>query len=581
MTLASKTFLVTILFYIIFFILLGSPFIFGDGYGYFHVAENISEKFSFISKSEPAYLEYSKHAVTNFNDAYVTVYTPGPSLAWVPLLLFDNDSLNEKNDYFKAFNGHSLYEGLVPLVTSVIFSFLSLVLIYKVLRNLNFSEKITLFSVFAIHFSSFSLGYVFTNSSYSHTYEFFYLSGMLYFLTKYGKTSKLKNLFWAGFFGGLLVLTRVTGILILIGTFYYIFKQKNLKKFGVFALGGIIFMIIYLVYNKISYDYYFANSYNLIWDQSFDFSKFYLFEILFSNIRGWFIWSPVMIFGLLGIFLYSRKSLIGFMQYISPALTTILLYSFWPVWWAGDSIGQRFFLVLAPFMAIGLAHLLRKIQSYGRKVFLTFLFFFFILTIYSFSLLFLHRFTPTDNLVNQKSQVTDSKYDYIPEAERFSAFDIYNYHFDLLKTAESPKSYLDSLTENLTGGRSLAMIYLGFTKPLVKTEYIIQNRDQGKVLIYVVADPVKHRKTIDINLALIKSGVIVKRLVIPVSDTSINQTFSFECNPKNCQLETSNLNVVEFKADTEINLNQKHLITINEDTQMEIAVNENAKLINK
>src|SRR5215207_6406005 len=83
----------------------GSPFIFSDGYGYYHVAKNLVEEGSFVSAEKPEYYYYSGHTTNTFADRYVTVYSSATSIFWWPFLTaakpFNNGTIY--TDYFKAY----------------------------------------------------------------------------------------------------------------------------------------------------------------------------------------------------------------------------------------------------------------------------------------------------------------------------------------------------------------------------------------------------------------------------------------------------------------------------------------------
>lgn len=82
----------------------------------------------------------------------------------------------------------------------------------------------------------------------------------------------------------------------------------------------------------------------------------------FHPLRGLFIWHPLFLLSFFGFFLPSSNKELKYLILASLLLLTIAL-SFYVVWWAGNSFGQRYMLITIPFYAIGLANILNKTQK--------------------------------------------------------------------------------------------------------------------------------------------------------------------------------------------------------------------------
>ncbi len=470
----------------------GVPFIFGDGYGYYHVAESITTKAAYPPASPPEYFPYTGHAVTEFNGKYVTTYTIGQTILWAPFLGLSkltetliSPQASIYNDYYKAFNGHSIYDGIVILTAAITFSFFSLILIYKFLVDLGFSKGQSMMATVLVYLASYAIAYVYQFPAYSHVYEIFAVSGLLFCLTRFtlpayeiknnseerqaGKKFSYRFMVYAGIFAGLLVLIRPVDLLIVLPVLIYNLRFRNKKANISFILAAIPFALIFLAYNWLSYGSPIANSYSVIGGGNFSLNNFNLIKLLFSDVRGWFIWSPLMLVAIVSLVHYARKSLQSILIYILPIVLIIIAYTFWPNWWGGDSVGQRFFLVLIPFCALGIAHLLKVTHNSeilrNRLIHVVLIF----LTCYSFTTLVLYRITPVSKLY------TESTYTNYPEVkleERYTAFDVYLYHIGLISKFNDMADYKDKLLQSLSGGRSLLLLVLGQTDPLVKLEKI-------------------------------------------------------------------------------------------------------------
>jgi hypothetical protein len=398
-----------IIFYLLNFFFNGEPFIRGDGWGYYHIAKSIMNEGNFISKVEPEYWNYMEHAQSNINGNYATPYLPGTSIAILPglavaKLLNDINDINginniNGNDFFLAYNGHTLYEGISILLTAIFFSIISWILMYKSLRLLGFSERNSWFSILTVFLSSYALWYVFLGPIYTHTYEIFATALVFYTYIRIQKSkdnfskNNFKSYLICGAAAGFGVLVRPTlfPIAIIVGL-AFLFQKKTLKQLIFFALGGIPFLITLLAYNYISYGNALAISYSAVAGIGFDFSNIKIFEMLFSPFKGWLVFSPIYLLSFLGLIFFFKKNrglcLVSLLSIFSIAL----LYSAWIQWWGGGSFGSRFMCFALPIGAIGIANLLSFSKRLkGLKTNTTLISLVILLTLFSTAILFLYR----------------------------------------------------------------------------------------------------------------------------------------------------------------------------------------------
>jgi len=471
--------------FILTLVLNGSPFIFGDGYGYFHNAKTLTTTGTFLETQEPEYFPYTGHAVNNEEGKFVTVYPPGSSLLMWPFLTISKliPSGTIYSNYYKAFDGHSLADGVAVLLAASFYMILAVFLIYKLLKGLGFSTKITFVSVTAVYLGSYMLTYTEQFASYSHIYEIFAVSLLLYSLYLFGRRFEYRYMFIAGLATGLLVLIRPIDIVVVVPIFLFIVLYRNKKSLTYYLLGGTPFAFLFLAFNYISYGNALSTGYGST-EKLFDFSKINLINLLFSDVRGWYIYSPIMILGTLGLIFYARKNRPSFLLYLAPGILLVALYSFWPNWWGGDSLGQRFLMVLVPFMALGLANLLNHIKDFrfSRILKPATLFIIVMCTLYSTAITILYRVTPTSILYSENVD-TFNRYPEVTAAERFTPVDILSYHLTaIMIDGFGTEQYWNDIQMGLNGGRSIALLALGKTDPLAKVERI-SGREFNLVLI--------------------------------------------------------------------------------------------------
>lgn len=563
-----KTFIASFLALLITWIVIGSPFIFGDGYGYYHAGKVLVQETKFATQEKPEYYNYTGHAVINYKDKYITPYTVGNAILWLPFLGISNvfDSGNLTNDYYKAFNGHSLADGIAISLSAIIFAALSITIITKSLLILGFSKKISYFSTLTTFIGSFVLAYTIINSSYSHIYEIFTFSLIVYICLKLtkekltGKNSDIKLILSIGALSGLLVLIRPFNLLLIIPVAIFLLSRYKLKSLNL-ILGAIPAALIFFGYNLACYGSIFTTGYSLSEGFVFIFNLDRTIQLLFSDIRGWYIYTPIMIISTVGLLIINKQKKNLRLITLVPVVLIIFGYTFWQNWWAGDSAGQRFLLVLTPIMSIGTAAFINRFINYKyKKVSFALVT---ILSLFSFSLFILYRFTPTNKIGSNRTD-----YQYINSYERFGVSDILSYHYNLIKTSENMTAYIQNLQQGLSGGRSLSMIYLGLTKPLVNVEDL-----QETISIFLIPTPSYKNVDAKINI-LLETENGVKRYSILNLDTSILHKIDLICT-ESCFAK--NFDLKESQSDFEDEYSQKRIIK-NQFGNITIYVSPNLKL---
>ncbi|MEZ4943229.1 MAG: hypothetical protein R3D58_20305 [Saprospiraceae bacterium] len=104
-------------------------------------------------------------------------------------------------------------------------------------------------------------------------------------------------------------------------------------------------------------------------DQGFSWLRPHVLNGLFSYRAGWLVYSPVMVFAVLGFLPLAKQH----HALVRPVLVFCLLYAYitfaWDIWWYGGSIGQRALIQSYPIWAFPLAAfvewLFRQKRVYG------------------------------------------------------------------------------------------------------------------------------------------------------------------------------------------------------------------------
>ncbi len=323
--------------------------LFGDGNGYYVYTNTL-----FFQKNlnfEPIY-----NYLSNFNGRdYIfsrifwnqnyNPYTLGTSLIWLPSMFF----ISLINYLFSLQNSRFdlLYE-LGPGITGIVLMIWGLYFLEKYL-NFYFSNKISTLTVFSIFFASNVFYYTSFEPALSHQPSFFIISFLLWWTYKFTK-SKI-NLFLLGLLFGLLAIVRMVDIILLLPV---VFKANiKLKDFLYLVPGTLIAMLPQFFYQFVNYGSIFINPYFSGANGTWNINLAHFIQYLFSPKRGLFLWTPLFLVSVLGLF--KTKQYIMF----ATILILFLVTSSWSAYLSAG-FGQRLSFSAIPYFSYGLAHLINK-----------------------------------------------------------------------------------------------------------------------------------------------------------------------------------------------------------------------------
>lgn len=519
MLVPKHAFIAAALIFLGLFITNGVPYVYSDGYCYFHIARSLTDTGNFIREDRPEYFDYHVYTISEYKNKYVTVCGAGTALFWLPGLniakLFRTPDQSLYTDYNLAFNGHTLAEGISILTTATIVGLLTLVLLYKIGLILTQRKKLSVVLTGAVYASSYAIWYVMLNASFTHTYELFTASGAVWSYLKYKQQNQPIYLASLGAALGWITLIRPTlgviailfAVLVLaelISKHWPLTKTKFIDtvkdivvKIMPLALAALPFALVLFYYNFISYGNAFSSGYNELRGETFTFSEFNGHNILFSPQRGWFIYSPIFFLAVLGliILVFKPKLIKSWQQFRGLAIVSLLaiianvvIYGFWPAWWAGGSYGHRFMIVMVPFGLIGLAYFYdlwkevislrlnyKLLTNYGLKFLLV------AFTGWSLLLTGLYRFTPVAEL-----RPPEDKVGMMQSGDRYTPLDMISYHVNLITNSGSIKNYLSELIKSARGGNSLIVLPLGIADIVGR----VDERNQFTVFLDVIGPAV-------------------------------------------------------------------------------------------
>lgn len=240
------------------------------------------------------------------------------------------------------------------LLSDLVFALLGLWFLGKLLLRW-FSPIISFATLLMIFFGTNMAFYSYV-SPMSHVYSFALVSMILFWSFKYFDNQQTKWALLLGLTIGLLVLIRPTNILVLLFPLTYFLLNHhslNWKKLfthlTILAALAFIICIPQLLYWKYMTGHYLVYSYN---GETFFLTDPKIWKGLFSYRKGWFVYSPILVFGVLGIIPWFKLNSKLALSIIACLVPVIWITFSWWCWWYGGSFGARALIEYLPLMAI-------------------------------------------------------------------------------------------------------------------------------------------------------------------------------------------------------------------------------------
>ncbi|HMG14862.1 MAG TPA: hypothetical protein VK590_05425, partial [Saprospiraceae bacterium] len=315
----------------------------------YHDLKHLDFKDTIIKKYNPT--PHLDQAFKVENGNYVCKYSCGMAIQYLPSFLIGHFITK----YFTKYptDGFSKPYHFSIALGSFLISFLGLYFLRKILLKY-YSDKITAISLFTLILVTNYFNYSAFDGAMSHNYLFSLYTLIIFLSIKFYEYPTIKKSVLIGLLIGLCALTRPTEIITFLIPILWgvniLSKQSRIDRWNFIKLHKIKFIYaviacvaigsIQLIYWKYVSGHWLVYSYQ---DQGFSWFKPHILDGLFSIRGGWLIYTPVMIFSLIGIYQIKKTSSVK--SHISLLIIFMLLYIYisfsWDIWWYGGSLGQR------------------------------------------------------------------------------------------------------------------------------------------------------------------------------------------------------------------------------------------------
>jgi hypothetical protein len=269
-------------------------------------------------------------------------------------------------------DGYSLIYQISILMAACFYYSLGTFVLAKYLNQF-FNERVVFFTIIFITFGTSLFHYATFDSIFPHIYSYCFVSLLLYFTEKFWRNPTLISSLILGLIIGMLFL--ISSLNLALVSFFFLFPHgKDFKKVILsnakpllWVMGTAVFTIVpQCIIWKVNAGSFFAG-FHFAQSSEGEIFNWYspkLIEIFSSIQAGVFIWSPILVLGLIGLLLCLRGSLkkIAVLSLINIGILTYLLASL-KTWHMEGGYGHRGFVDIYPFFAIGIAAFLNEFKN--------------------------------------------------------------------------------------------------------------------------------------------------------------------------------------------------------------------------
>lgn len=268
-----------------------------------------------------------------------------------------------------ATDGYNIIYQASAAIGSLFYAGFGLLLIYRLGKKI-FNSKIAFLATLAVWLTTPLIYYMTMEPLTSQPLSFFCVSTFIYIWYTTRNNRKLYQWILLGITGGLMSIVRYQDSLFLFILIIDSFRKfwPNLFKILLFIIAAGSIISIQLCINN----YLFGSPFNKgVYEAGFpNLTSPKILYTLFSFERGLFVWSPILIFALTGLYWFSKKFKFVGSLLLASVLLQVYVVSSWADPSQGDSFGNRILLNLNIIFALGLMQFLENTQSY-QKLFLT------------------------------------------------------------------------------------------------------------------------------------------------------------------------------------------------------------------
>lgn len=309
----------------------------------------------------------------NINEAYTNKYFGGTALMVAPFYLLAHSYvlLNGGEE-----DGYSFPYVLSVMLAALFYLVLGLLFLNKFLSSYGISAFNRSLVLLAAAFGTHLFNYSVVEPGFSHVYSFSLFCAFLVAAQSWIKRKKASSFVLMCFVLGLITFVRPSNLLIVLSLPFLAGGMSALWTGIVLTfrqpiklmLGAALFALavsLQLLYNFWATGQVFIDTYA---GEGFHFTDPHFLDVLFSYKKGLFLYTPMCLLALLGIFSLLKKNWASGMHWLLFMGISIFVVSSWHNWWYGGSFSMRPFVEYLPFFLLPLGLALQSAKVKWQRV---------------------------------------------------------------------------------------------------------------------------------------------------------------------------------------------------------------------
>ncbi len=301
-------------------------------------------------------------------------FTVGPAILWMPFLLLAHAGvlLARALGSSVAADGFSAPYRITMALATAFYGFLGLLLSFRLARQY-VEERWALLATLSIWWASSLPVYMYFNPSWSHAHSAFAVALFLWYWHRTRSSRSFAQWLILALIAGLMLNVYYANAMLLAVLAVEAFRQY-LSAFrpAVFAapnstpripellLRHLLFTVVLVIAllptfltRLLIYGNSFESGYIPLRDWNW-FSPYFL-AVFFSSNHGLLSWTPILLFAIVGLFLFWRRTPLTGAPLLAGFLAFYFFIASYPDWAGISSYGNRFFISLTSFFILGLA----------------------------------------------------------------------------------------------------------------------------------------------------------------------------------------------------------------------------------
>jgi hypothetical protein len=374
-----------------------NPWVRGDGVGYYAFARAplVGHNLDFAEDYQHANESFRGTRLDQYGQPRPEFRTPtghldnhftvGPAILWAPFLLLAHAGVLLARALGSSIpaDGFSPPYRVAMAFATGLYGFLGLLLAFRLARRY-VEERWALVATFSIWWASSLPVYMYFNPSWSHAHSAFAVALFLWYWHETRANRSLAQWFVLALVAGLMLDVYYANAMVLVVLAVDAIPQylsalrrdsrastESLRVSNLFVSHLLfavvlpicllpIFITRYIIYGN-AFESGYVPLRNWLWS-----SPAFL-SVLFSSNHGLISWTPVLLFSILGLFLFWRRAPRVGAPLLAAFLAFYLFIACYPDWAGISSYGNRFFVSLTALFILGLAVFLDRFSQFLRS----------------------------------------------------------------------------------------------------------------------------------------------------------------------------------------------------------------------